>query len=42
MIVGISMGSRDLSASWTGFTQFALLEEKLPEGYIFKDGPGGD
>ena len=23
--------SRDLSDSWTGFTQFALLEEKLPE-----------
>ena len=25
-------GSRDLSASWRGFTQFTLLSEKLPEG----------
>ena len=25
-------GSRDLSDSWTGFTQFTLLEEKPPEG----------
>ena len=25
-------GSRDLSDSWTGFTQFTLLEEKLPDG----------
>ena len=25
-------GSRDLSDPWTGFTQFALLEEKPPEG----------
>ena len=24
-------GSRDLSGSWTGFTQFALLEEKAPD-----------
>ena len=28
MIVGISMGLRDLSDPWTGFTQFTLLEEK--------------
>ena len=27
-------GSRDLSDPWTGFTQFLLLEEKPPEGYI--------
>ena len=27
-------GSRDLSGSWTGFTQFTLLEEKSPEGYM--------
>ena len=27
-------GSRDLSDSWTGFTQFTLLSEKAPEGYI--------
>ena len=28
-------GSRDLSDSWTGFTQFTLLSEKPPEGYIW-------
>ena len=28
-------GSRDLSDSWTGFTQFTLLEEKLPDGYMW-------
>ena len=28
-------GSRDLSDSWTGFTQFTLLEEKPPDGYIY-------
>ena len=28
-------GSRDLSDSWTGFTQFTLLEEKPPEGYMW-------
>ena len=28
-------GSRDLSDSWTGFTQFILLEEKPPEGYTW-------
>ena len=27
--------SRDLSDSWTGFTQFTPLEEKLPEGYMW-------
>ena len=27
--------SRDLSDSWTGFTQFTLLEEKLPDGYMW-------
>ena len=27
-------GSRDLSDPWTCFTQFTLLEEKLPEGYM--------
>ena len=26
-------GSRDLSDSWTGFTQFTLLSEKPPEGH---------
>ena len=33
-------GSRDLSDPWTGFTEFTLLEEKAPDGYIC--GPGGD
>ena len=28
-------GSRDLSDPWTGFTQFALLEEKAPDGYMW-------
>ena len=28
-------GSRDLSDYWTGFTQFTLLEEKPPNGYIW-------
>ena len=28
-------GSRDLSDSWTGFTQFTLLEEKSPDGYMW-------
>ena len=28
-------GSRDLSESWTGFTQFTLLEEKPPDGYMW-------
>ena len=27
-------GSRDLSDSWKGFTQFTLLEEKPPDGYM--------
>ena len=28
-------GSRNLSDSWTGFTQFTLLEEKPPEGFVW-------
>ena len=28
-------GSRDLSDPWTGLTQFTLLEEKPPEGYMW-------
>ena len=28
-------GSRDLSDSWTGFTQFTLLSEKPPEGFLW-------
>ena len=31
-------GSRDLSDSWTGFTQFTLLEEKPPEGFMWSGG----
>ena len=33
-------GSRDLSDSWTGFTQFTLLEEKLPDGYVVRGETG--
>ena len=28
-------GSRDKSDSWTGFTQFTLLNEKPPDGYMW-------
>ena len=28
-------GSRDLSDPWTGFTQFALLDEKAPDGKMW-------
>ena len=28
-------GSRNLCDPWTGFTQFTLLEEKPPEGYVW-------
>ena len=28
-------GSRDLSDSWTGITQFTLSEEKPPDGYMW-------
>ena len=28
-------GSSDLSDPWTGFTQFTLLEEKPPKGYMW-------
>ena len=28
-------GSRDLSVSWTGFTQVTLLEEKPPDGFLW-------
>ena len=31
-------GSRDLSDPWTGFTQFTLLEEKPPDGYMWFGG----
>ena len=31
-------GSRDLSDSWTGFTQFILLEETPPDGYMWSSG----
>ena len=30
-------GSRVLSDSWTGFTQFTLLEEKPPNGYMWSE-----
>ena len=28
-------GSRDLSDFWTGFTQFTLLGEKPPDGFLW-------
>ena len=28
-------GSRDLSYPWTGFTQFTLLDEKPPDGFLW-------
>ena len=31
-------GSRDLSAPWTGFIQFILLDEKAPDGYTWSGG----
>ena len=31
-------GSRDLSDSWKGFTQFTLLKEKPPDGYMWSKG----
>ena len=31
-------GSRDLSDPWTVFTQFTLLEEKAPDGYMWSGG----
>ena len=31
-------GSRDLSDPWTGFTQFTLFDEKLPDGYTWSGG----
>ena len=31
-------GSRDLLDSWTGVTQFTLLEEKSPDGYMWSGG----
>ena len=31
-------GSRDLSDSWTGFTQFTLLGKKPPDGYMWSGG----
>ena len=31
-------GSRDLSDSWTGFTQLTRLEEKPPDGYMWSGG----
>ena len=31
-------GSRDFSDPWTGFTQFTLLDEKAPDGYMWCGG----
>ena len=30
-------GSRDLSDPWTGFTQFTVLDEKAPDGYVVQE-----
>ena len=38
MIIGISMDQEILSDYWTGFTQFILLEEKPPNGYMWSGG----
>ena len=38
MIIGTIDGSRDLSDPWTGFTQFTLLDEKAPDGYMWSGG----
>ena len=35
MTIGISMDQEILSDSWTGFSQFALLEEKPPDGFMW-------
>ena len=35
-------GSRDLSDSWTGFTQFPLLSEKPLEGHTETDKTASD
>ena len=35
MTIGNIDGSRDLSDSWTGFTQFTPLDEKAPEGHMW-------
>ena len=37
MIIGTLM-ARDLSDPWTGFTQFTLLDEKDPDGYMWSGG----
>ena len=31
-------GSRDLSDSWTGFTQFTLIDGKPPDGFLWSWG----
>ena len=38
MTIGISMDQEIWSDSWTGFTQFTLLEEKHPDGYMWSGG----
>ena len=35
MITGDIDGSRDVSDPWTGCTQFTLLSEKRPEGFLW-------
>ena len=38
MITGISMDQEICLHYWTGFTQFTLLEEKPPDGYMWSGG----
>ena len=35
LIIAISMDQEILSDSWTGFTQFTLLQETPPDGYMW-------
>ena len=38
MTIGISMDQKNCLVSWTGFTQFTLLEEKPPDGKMWVQG----
>ena len=38
MITGILMALENCPDPWIGFTQFTLLDEKPPDGYIWSGG----
>ena len=38
MIIGTLMALETCPDSWTGFTQFTLLDEKAPDGYTWSGG----